>query len=132
LASATFEELIAIDEIGDRIAESILMFFNDEENKHLIQRLKDAGLNFEIIEKEGTTNKFEGKSFVVSGVFNVFSRTELKEVIEINGGKNVSSISAKTDFVIAGDKMGPAKLKKATDLEITILSEDDFIKILNE
>ena len=132
LASATFEELIAIDEIGDRIAESILMFFNDEENKQLIQRLKDAGLNFEIIEKEGTTNKFEGKSFVVSGVFNVFSRTELKEVIEVNGGKNVSSISAKTDFVIAGDKMGPAKLKKATDLEITILSEDDFIKILNE
>ena len=132
LASATFEELIAIDEIGDRIAESILMFFNDEENKQLIQRLKDAGLNFEIIEKEGATNKFEGKSFVVSGVFDVFSRTELKEAIEINGGKNVSSISAKTDFVIAGDKMGPAKLKKATDLEITILSEDDFIKILNE
>ena len=132
LASATFEELIAIDEIGDRIAESILMFFRDEENKQLIQRLKDAGLNFEIIEKEGATNKFEGKSFVVSGVFDVFSRTELKEAIEINGGKNVSSISAKTDFVIAGDKMGPAKLKKATDLEITILSEDDFIKILNE
>ena len=72
LASATFEELIAIDEIGDRIAESILMFFRDEENKQLIQRLKDAGLNFEIIEKEGATNKFEGKSFVVSGVFMSF------------------------------------------------------------
>ncbi|NRA12273.1 MAG: NAD-dependent DNA ligase LigA [Crocinitomicaceae bacterium] len=132
LASATFEELIAIDEIGDRIAESILMFFDDEENKLLVQRLKDAGLNFEIVEKEGASNKFEGHSFVVSGVFTSFSRTELKEVIEMNGGKNVSSISAKTDFVVAGDKMGPAKLKKATDLGITILSEDDFIKKLNE
>lgn len=132
LSSATFEDLITIDEIGDRIAESILMFFADEENQLLIQRLRDAGLKFEIEEKEGTTNKFEGKSFVVSGVFNTFSRTELKEVIEINGGKNVSSISAKTDYVIAGDNMGPAKLKKASDLGIAILSEDEFIKILNE
>lgn len=132
LRLATFEELIAIDEIGDRIAESILMFFEIEKNQMLIQRLKDAGLNFEIEEKEGTTNKFEGKSFVVSGVFNAFSRTELKEVIEMHGGKNVSSISAKTDFVIAGEKMGPAKLKKATDLGIEIISEDKFIEMLNE
>jgi len=132
LSAATFEQLVEIDEIGDRIAESIRLFFDDPDNQILIQRLKDAGLNFEIEEKEGATNKFESKSFVVSGVFNAFSRTELKEVIEMNGGKNVGSISAKTDFVIAGDKMGPAKLKKATDLEITILSEDDFIKMLNE
>lgn len=132
LSSASFEQLIEIDEIGYRIAESIRSFFDNEENQRMIQRLKDAGLNFEIEEKEGATNKFEGKSFVVSGVFNAFSRTELKEVIEMNGGKNVGSISSKTDFVVAGDKMGPSKLKKATDLEITILSEDDFIKMLNE
>jgi DNA ligase (NAD+) len=132
LSKATFDELINIDEIGERIANSILNFFQQEANQAILEKLKQAGLQFEIIEKEGATTKFEGKSFVVSGVFTAFSRTELKEMIEINGGKNVGSISKKTDFVIAGENMGPSKLKKATDLEITILSEDDFIKLLNE
>lgn len=131
LEKATFEQLIEIDEIGDRIAESILAFFNDESNQNIVQQLKEHGLTFEVEEKENSSVKFEGKSFVVSGVFTAFSRTELKELIETNGGKNVGSISKKTDFLIAGDKMGPSKLKKATDLEITILSEDEFIALVN-
>ena len=131
LEKATFEELIEIDEIGDRIAESILSFFEEDGNKKIIEKLKAHGLSFEVEEKENSSIKFEGKSFVVSGVFTAFSRNELKEIIETNGGKNVSSISKKTDFVAAGDKMGPSKLKKATDLEITILSEDEFIELVN-
>ncbi|HIP32308.1 MAG TPA: NAD-dependent DNA ligase LigA [Crocinitomicaceae bacterium] len=132
LMNASFDQLIEIDEIGDRIAESILAFFEDEENKVIVARLKSYGLVFEIEEKENSSSKFEGKSFVVSGVFTAFSRNELKELIEINGGKNVGSISKKTNYVVAGDKMGPSKLQKATDLGITILSEDDFIALLNE
>ena len=84
----------------------------------------------EVIEKKAVSDKFNGMSFVVSGVFLYFSRDELKELIEFNGGKNSSSISSKTDYVVAGENMGPSKLKKATDLGIKILSEDDFIKLL--
>ena len=131
LALATFEELIEIDEIGDKIALSILAYFQEEENKILISRLKAFGLNFKVEEQENLSIKFEGKSFVVSGIFTAFSRNELKELIETNGGKNVGSISKKTSFVVAGDKMGPSKLQKATDLGVTILSEDDFIAMLN-
>jgi DNA ligase (NAD+) len=131
LKNATFEQLIDVDEIGDKIAESIILFFSNESNVELVNRLRSFGLQFEIEEKEGASNKFEGKSFVVSGVFNAFSRNELKEVIEMNGGKNVGSISKKTDYLVAGDKMGPAKLKKATDLEVNIISEDEFIALLN-
>ena len=93
--------------------------------------LKQKGLQFEVEEKEAASNKFEGMAFVVSGVFNAFSRDELKEAIVSNGGKNVGSISAKTTYVVAGDKMGPAKLQKATDLGVKILSEDEFIQMLN-
>ena len=128
---ASFEELINVDEIGDKIAVSVQNYFLNEDNCFLIERLIKAGLQFEIKEKEGSTNKLEGKSFVVSGVFNTFSRDEIKEVIESNGGKNVSSISSKTDFVVAGENMGPAKLKKASSLGITILSEDEFIQLFN-
>ena len=132
LSKATFDELVEIDEIGVKIAISINQFFLEEENLDLIQRLTDFGLQMNVIEKEGASDRFEGKSFVVSGVFTAFSRNELKELIETNGGKNVGSISKKTTFVVAGENMGPSKLKKATDLEITILSEDDFIKMLND
>ncbi len=131
LKVASFEELINVDEIGDKIAISVQNYFLNEENCVLIDKLLKAGLQFELKEKEGSTNKLEGKSFVVSGVFNSFSRDEIKEVIESNGGKNVSSISSKTDFVVAGENMGPAKLKKASSLGITILSEDDFIQLFN-
>jgi DNA ligase (NAD+) len=132
IINSTFEELVAIDEIGDKIAMSIQAHFQVEENRKIIDRLKNAGLQFHIEEKELASSKFEGMSFVVSGVFSAFSRDELKELITSNGGKNVGSISAKTTFVVAGENMGPAKLQKATDLGVTILSENDFIKKLSE
>ncbi len=130
IQQANFDELVNVDEIGEKIAISVQQFFLDEKNREVIRRLKQVGLQFEIKEKEGVTDKFKGVTFVVSGVFNTFSRDEIKEVIEINGGKNASSISSKTDFVLAGENMGPAKLKKASDLGITILSEDEFISKL--
>jgi DNA ligase (NAD+) len=132
IRSASFDELVNVDEIGEKIAISVQQYFMDEAHNLLIERLKKAGLQFELVEKEGASNKLEGKAFVVSGVFTSFSRDEIKEVIESNGGKNVSSISSKTDFVVAGDNMGPAKLKKASDLGITILSEDEFIQLLKK
>ncbi|MDG1333207.1 MAG: NAD-dependent DNA ligase LigA [Crocinitomicaceae bacterium] len=132
LAKADFDTLIAVDEIGDKIAMSIQAFFLEERNLTIVSRLMEHGLKMEIVEKEGSSNKFEGSSFVVSGVFETFSRNDLKALIESNGGKNVGSISSKTSYVVAGDKMGPSKLKKATDLGVAILSEQDFIQLLNE
>jgi DNA ligase (NAD+) len=132
LIAAKFDDLTNVGEIGEKIAISLQQYFLNEEHLHFINRLKKAGLQFEIKEKVGASNKLEGKSFVVSGVFNAFSRDELKELIESNGGKNVSAISNKTDFVVAGENMGPAKLKKATDLGIAILSEDEFIQLINK
>jgi DNA ligase (NAD+) len=119
-----------VDEIGEKIAIAVQQYFLSDQHLQLIARLKAAGLQFQLIEKEKASNKLADKAFVVSGVFNSFSRDEIKQVIEENGGKNVSSISSKTDYVVAGDNMGPAKLKKATDLGITILSEDEFIQLL--
>lgn len=130
IAFASYEDLIAVDEIGEKIAISIQQYFMDEINRTLIDELKAVGLQFEIIEKETLSNVLEGKSFVVSGVFTTFSRDEIKKLIEDNGGKNVGSISAKTDYVLAGENMGPAKLEKATQLGIAILSENDFKKML--
>ncbi|MDQ6529123.1 NAD-dependent DNA ligase LigA [Flavobacterium sp. LHD-85] len=134
LAQASLMDLVLVDEIGERIAKSVIEFFENEENKKIIERLKSYGVQFEIEEKinPNATDKFAGKTFVVSGVFSQFSRDDLKKAIEDNGGKVGSSISAKTDFVVAGDNMGPAKLEKATKLNITILSEEDFINKLNE
>ena len=133
LQQATLMDLVLVDEIGERIAQSVIDFFENKENKIIIDRLKSYGIQFEIIEKlnPNATEKFLGKIFVVSGVFTTFSRDELKKAIEDNGGKVGSSISAKTDFVVAGDNMGPAKLEKATKLGIEIISEEDFIKLLN-
>ena len=130
IQQATFDELTNVDEIGDKIAIAVQQYFLSDQHLQLITRLKAAGLQFQLIEKEKASNKLADKAFVVSGVFNSFSRDEIKQVIEENGGKNVSSISSKTDFVIAGDNMGPAKLKKATDLGIPILTEDEFIQLL--
>ena len=131
LSKATFEELIEVDEIGEKIANAIIEYFSNEENQKLIERLKEHGLNFESIQDENISNKLGGKSFVVSGVFDAFSRDELKKMIERNGGRNVSSISKKTDYLLAGDKMGPSKLKKAEDLGIPIITEDDFIQMIS-
>ena len=134
LSQATFDELVAINEIGPRIAESVLSFFALEPNKITIERLKYEGLNFEMIQNDQVQKKqlFEGKSIVVSGVFSNFSRSELKQLIEELGGKNVSSISSKTDLLIAGDQMGPAKKKKAEALNIPMLSEIDLENKLKE
>ena len=129
--SASREQLVEIDEIGERIADSIIAYFELEENKELINRLIGFGLQFSEVEKENSSSILKDASFVVSGVFTAFSRTDLKELIENNGGKNISSISKKTTYVIAGDKMGPSKLQKAIDLGVTILSEDEFIALLN-
>lgn len=132
LSQATLMDLILVDEIGDRIAQSVIHFFENQENRLIIDRLKSYRVQFESIEKinPNATDKLSGKTFVVSGVFEKFSRDDLKKAIEDNGGKVGSSISAKTDFVIAGDNMGPAKLEKANKLNIQIISEDDFIAML--
>lgn len=131
ISSASFDELIAIEEIGDRIAMSIIDYFSDERNCYIVKTLGSFGLNMEVENKLQTSNIFEGKSFVISGIFNSFSRSELKEIIEMNGGKNITAVSMKTDYLIAGDKIGPSKLKKATDYKLNILSEEDFILLLN-
>jgi DNA ligase (NAD+) len=130
IAAATFEELIAVDEIGDKIAVAVQQYFADERAQETIARLKIAGLQFEIEEAVLDSNALEGKTFVVSGVFSQFSRDEIKSLIEKNGGKNVGSISAKTSYVLAGDNMGPAKLEKASSLGVPIISEADFVKML--
>ena len=129
LMTATFEELIKTDEIGDRIAQSILDFSSDLGNIQLINRLKSYGLQLEVSAAvlENQTEILQGQIFVVSGVFYQMSRTELKKAIEDNGGKVSSSISKKTNFIVAGDNMGPSKLTKAQDLGISIISEQDFI-----
>lgn len=128
LRVATFEELIEVDEIGDKIAHSILSFFEEDRNAQLVNRLEEAGLQMEMNEDENEplSNKLEGKSFVISGVFERHSRDELKQLIEANGGKNVGSLSGKTDYLLAGDNMGPAKKQKAEKLGIEIISEVDF------
>jgi DNA ligase (NAD+) len=131
LKAATFEELIEVDEIGDRIAQSLIYYFAIPENNELIEALKSYGLQFEIdSEKEQLSSKLEGLSFVISGTFQAHSRDELKMLIEKNGGKNIGSISSKTSYLLAGDKIGPSKLQKAEKLNIAIISEDDFMKLL--
>ena len=132
LSQASLSDLILVDEIGTRIANSVSEFFSNAENVFIIERLKKYGVQFEIIDKNNpnATDILGGKIFVVSGVFEKFSRDDLKKVIEDNGGKVGSSISAKTSFVIAGDNMGPAKLEKASKLNIKIISEDELINLI--
>jgi DNA ligase (NAD+) len=134
LSKASLMDLILVDEIGERIAQSVIEFFENQNNSTIITRLKNFGVQFEIVEKHNpnATVKLLGKTFVVSGVFEQFSRDDLKKAIEDNGGKVGSSISAKTDYVVAGENMGPAKLEKANQLGISIISENEFINMLNE
>lgn len=133
LQQADLEKLVSIDEIGEKIAQSILAYFANESNRELVAKLKEAGLQLYRTEEDlsGYTDKLAGQSIVISGVFVHHSRDEYKELIEKNGGKNVGSISAKTSFILAGDNMGPAKLEKAKKLGITILSEDEFLKLIS-
>ena len=131
IASARYDDLIQTEEIGEKIAISVQQFFLEESNLSIISRLKEKGLHFQIREKEKLSAKLEGKTVVVSGTFETFSRDELKELIDRNGGKNGSSVSGNTDYLVAGANMGPAKLKKATDLGVEIISGDEFIKLIS-
>ena len=132
IENATFDELIAVDEIGEKIAQSILRFFANDQCRTLVARLKEAGLQMEIVEDESIerTDKLAGKSIVISGVFTQYSRSEYKAMIEQHGGTNVSSISSKTSFILAGRDMGPAKLEKAQKLGVPIVDEDTFLGML--
>lgn len=134
LAAATLDDLIQIDEIGTRIAQSILLYFSNEKNRQLVARLKEAGLKMEVDEEDrsGYTDNLAGQSIVISGVFQHHSRDEYKALIEKHGGKNVGSISKKTSFILKGDNMGPSKLEKAEKLGIRLVEEDEFLKMIQE
>jgi len=132
LQHATWEALVMVDEIGEKIAESVVAFFDDHQNVELIQRLRSYGLQFEISAEEMAlqSDKLQGKTFVVSGVFAKVSRDELKKLIEDNGGKVSGSISGKTNYVVAGENMGPSKKVKADSLGVSIISEDEFLEMI--
>ena len=132
LALATEDDLVNVDEIGVKIAESVLEFFSSEENRMIIERLRNFGVQLEISAEKlaNQTEKLKGNTFVVSGVFETVSRNELKKLIEDNGGKVSSSISSKTSYVVAGDKMGPSKKTKAESLGVPIISEQEFLQMV--
>lgn len=134
LAAANLDALIHVDEIGLKIAQSIISYFADDKNRELVERLRNAGLKLEADEEDlsGHTDILQGKSIVISGVFSRHSRDEYKELIEKHGGKNVGSISKKTSFILAGDNMGPSKLEKARSLGIAIIDENEFISMIGE
>ena len=132
LKEATLEDLVQVDEIGARIAQSVIQYFADEKNLQVIEKLREAGvqLQMEELDMSEFTDKLAGKSIVISGVFTHHSRDEYKNLIEKNGGKNVGSISKKTSFILAGENMGPSKLEKAEKLGIPIVSEDEFLQMI--
>ena len=132
LERATFDELVAVDEIGDRIAQSVLDYFADECNRTLVARLREYGLRMALPEEDlaGRTEKLKGLTIVISGTFSKHSREEYKAMIERNGGKNSGSVSGKTDYILAGENMGPAKLEKAAKLGVRIIHEDEFLRML--
>jgi DNA ligase (NAD+) len=132
LMAASVEELVQVDEIGDRIAQSIVKYFGDSNNVEVVSKLKEFGLQFELSEDiiSQRTDKLSGLTIVISGTFEKHSRDEYKAMIEQNGGKNSGSISAKTSYVLAGDNMGPAKLEKAESLGVKIIGEDDFLAMV--
>ena len=134
LESATLDDLVHVDEIGEKIAQSILRYFHDERNRTFVTRLREVGLQMETSEEDqsGRTDRLQGKSIVISGVFARHSRDDYKALIERHGGKNVGSISKKTSFILAGENMGPSKLEKAEKLNIPIINEDDFLAMIEE
>jgi DNA ligase (NAD+) len=133
LTAADAEQLTTVNEIGPKIAASIISYFADVENKEIIRRLKSYGLKFSV-EAKGSpvSDKLSGKTIVISGVFNKHSREEYKEIIEKNGGRNSSSISGSTSFILAGENMGPSKKEKALELGVNILNEEEFLKLIDE
>ena len=132
LMSATLEQLTAVEEIGERIAASVIAYFANDAHRTLVARLKEAGVKFELGEEtmQARTTILQGKSIVISGVFSRHSRDEYKEMVESNGGKNVGSVSKSTSFILAGENMGPSKLEKANKLGVAIISEDEFLAML--
>lgn len=131
VAEASLERLLDIDEVGEKIAQSILSYFADPQSRELIERLKGYDLKMEEQQKEQLSNALEGKAVVVSGVFSGYSRDEMKSLIEHHGGRNVSSVSSKTDFILAGDGIGPAKLQKAQKLGVAIIGQDEFFNMIS-
>ncbi len=134
LEHASFEELTAVDEIGERIAQSIIAYFADDRNRTLVNRLKEYGLQMSVAEEKlaNRSEKLKGLSIVISGTFTKHSRDEYKAMIEQHGGKNSGSVSGKTDYILAGDNMGPAKLEKAAKLGVKIINEDEFLNMIAE
>jgi DNA ligase (NAD+) len=130
LIASSFEELISVEEIGEKIAGSILLYFSNPKHLELIEALRNAGLRFEMEETAILSEVLSGKVFVVSGVFSQFSRDQIKQMIELHGGKNSGSVSKNTDFLLAGEKMGPEKQKKAEQLGVKIISEEEFIQMI--
>lgn len=135
LMTANKEELIGVDEIGDRIADSILSYFADEKNREIVERLREYGLQFSVVEEEPevrVSDILEGKNIVISGKFSKHSRDDYKKIIEQYGGTNTSSISSKTSLILAGENMGPSKLEKAKALGIEIMNEDQFLSLIGQ
>ena len=132
LKQASLTELMNVDEIGERIAQSVVDFVANEDHMNIVSRLQSHGLNFELNKDTMAlkTNKLEGKSIVISGVFSLHSRDEYKDIILQNGGKNTGSISKKTDYILAGENMGPAKMEKAIKLGVKIIDEETFLSII--
>ena len=132
LEQASLEDLVAVDEIGERIAQSVLSYFSDEKNRTLVNRLKEQGLRMAVSEEQlaNRSEKLKGLTIVISGTFSKHSRDEYKAMIEQHGGKNSGSVSGKTDYILAGENMGPAKLEKAAKLGVKIINEDAFLNML--
>ncbi len=128
--AATREELIEAEEVGEKIADSIIEYFADERNRAIIERLREAGLQFEAEQREAASEILDGLTFVISGTFADHSRDELKSMIEAHGGKNLAAVSSNTSYLLAGSKIGPTKLQKATKLGIKIISEEEFISMI--
>lgn len=131
IMEASAEELVEAEEVGNKIAESIAAYFADEGNREIIGRLKEAGLKFEADRKEHISGALDGLSFVISGAFERHGRDELKELIELHGGRNLAAVSSNTDYLLAGAKIGPAKLKKAEKLGIAIINEQEFERMIS-
>ncbi len=130
IMDAGYDDLVAIDEVGEKIAIAVQEHFQNVANREIVDRLIEAGLQMAVIERERESERLKGKKFVISGVFNEMSRKEMKGLIDSHGGQNVSSISSKTNYLIAGENMGPAKLEKAKKLDVPVLSEKDFLKMI--
>lgn len=134
LMEASFEQLVDVDEIGDRIAQSVVAYFSDAENRQIVERLRAHGLQMEVSEEvlANRSERLKGLTFVISGTFTQHSRDEYKAMIEQHGGKNTGSVSGKTSYILAGENMGPAKLEKAAKLGVRIIREDEFLKMIEE